>query len=472
MGRASTLLALAVLLFAESGIAAERDLVRWLDNDAAPFVKQQLLEHPRFKGETVMFVILEGNAPATSSNALALALRDNLLDAAVDTPGVTIGWRQGRSDAHHGTENIDCTRDDVDYYIGLEITQQLDDSYAASLRALDVDERSWVTGFGKSWRGELSMSQRRAVRQIAVDETFLGARDVPFATDQGDLLAQHLAHELSCALLRQTGGDYVVSANHDGSPDELGNTIELVSNNIAANAAIELSNDPGATNAAFSGKAHRINDDLVQYWLTVTPNDTDSELSSLSVSAYLLRPDEGSAAMANRHFDEFDGIPRDYVIPARSTVAMPITHRGSLIGDATFAQDAVVFFVENQLHFGLVRVDDTACRQRARAKLVRAGDTIRFPIAYEDARISESIETDEWFVQPVRDTYYAIAVSNERLARQIANHLDSLPLRCGESARRGLTGHTADRWLQELARLTDSAAEHVDWRAVEIKNVL
>ena len=67
---------------------SERDLERWLDRDAIPFIRQQLLEHPRFRGETVMFVVLEDSAPATFSNALSLSLRDRLLDAAVDTPGV------------------------------------------------------------------------------------------------------------------------------------------------------------------------------------------------------------------------------------------------------------------------------------------------------------------------------------------------------------------------------------------------
>ncbi|MFQ5608992.1 MAG: hypothetical protein ACE5F8_01830, partial [Woeseiaceae bacterium] len=76
----------------------ERNLDRWVDVALLPHVRHELLTHPRFKGETVMFVVLDDNSPATETNALALSLRDRLLDAAVDTPGVRIGWRQGRSD--------------------------------------------------------------------------------------------------------------------------------------------------------------------------------------------------------------------------------------------------------------------------------------------------------------------------------------------------------------------------------------
>ena len=473
--RSRLLTGFVLLVIAAHAAAAskERDLEMWLDRDALPFVKQQLLEHPRFRGETVMFVILDDNAPATSSNELALSLRDRLLDAAVDTPGVTIGWRQGPSNAHHGTETIDCTRDDVNYYIGLDISQQLDDSYTVSLRALDLEERSWVSGFGRSWRGHLSMTQRRALRQNKVDDTFLGARDVPFMIGQNDLLARHLAHELSCALLRQTTGEYIISAGPADTPGVsttppvagLDGTIELVSNNVAANSAIELTSNVDLANANITGKAHQIDGSLFQYWLTVTPKGEDSELSSLSVSTYLLRPDA--------HFAESGPEPDpEYAVPLRTTVAMPNTQRGSLIGQRSFADDAVVFFIEHQPHFGLVRLDNGACRDRTRAKIVRAGDPLRFPLVFTHSHNSKTIETDEWYVAPSRDTYYAIAISEERAARRVANHLDQLPIRCGASTRPGLTGQALRQWLNEFSVLAAGSEQHIDWRAIEIEDVL
>jgi hypothetical protein len=453
----------AVLLLAASAnisaAANERDIEKWLAREAVPFVKTALLEHPRFKGETVMFVVLDDNATATTSNELALSLRDRLLDAALDTPGVTIAWRQGRSNAHHGTEAIDCTRDDVDYYIGIELSQQLDNSYSLSLRALDLQERSWISGFGTSWRGSLSMTQRRAYRHDKVDVTFLGARDVPFTSDQNDLLARYLAHELSCALLRETNGDYIIPADLSAdssaeSADRVDNTIELVSNNIAANDAIELTADSRTANAEISGKAHQIDDQLFQYWLTVTPKGTDSELSSLSVSAYVLKPDAR------------------YAVPARTTVAMPGRQRGELIGRSSFSSDAVVFYIQNQPHLGLVRLDSGVCRDRTMAMVVRAGDPIQFPVTYAHSLNSETIDTDEWYVTPIRDTYYAIAISDEKAARRMANHLDSLPIRCGASTRRGLSGQALNEWLDEFAALAAASAQHIDWRAVEIKDLL
>ena len=142
----------------------EKDLDRWVDRDLIPYVQQQLLKHPRFRNETVMFVVLRDNAPASASNALALSVRDRLLAAAVATPGVAVGWQQGRSGNSLESQPQDCKRDDVHYYIGVELTQRLDSSYAVDVRALDLEDRNWVTGFGKHWQGRLSTTQRQAMR--------------------------------------------------------------------------------------------------------------------------------------------------------------------------------------------------------------------------------------------------------------------------------------------------------------------
>ena len=158
----AVIVAQAIPAVAES---REKDLDRWVDRDLIPYVQQQLQKHPRFRNETVMFVVLRDNAPASASNALALSIRDRLLDAAVATPGVAIGWQQGRSGSPVDSAPQDCARDDVHYYVGVELTQKLDSSYAVDVRALDLEDRNWVTGFGRQWQGRLSTTQRQAMRQ-------------------------------------------------------------------------------------------------------------------------------------------------------------------------------------------------------------------------------------------------------------------------------------------------------------------
>ena len=56
------ILILLTLILAQSIPAVaesrEKDLDHWVDRDLIPYVRQQLILHPRFKDETVMFVML------------------------------------------------------------------------------------------------------------------------------------------------------------------------------------------------------------------------------------------------------------------------------------------------------------------------------------------------------------------------------------------------------------------------------
>jgi hypothetical protein len=491
-------LILLTLLVAQSIPAVaesrEKDLDRWVDRNLIPYVRQQLILHPRFKNETVMFVVLDDNSPASTTNALALTIRDRLLAAAVDTPGVEIGWQQGRSGVTLESTPRDCMRDDVHYYIGIELTQRLDGSYAVNVRSLDLEDRNWVTGFGRRWEGRLSTSQRQAMRQERVDETFLGARDVPFTLAQTDLLAAQLAHRLSCTLKKRIEDDYVVSVDLVEPPASgLEGTVELISNNLANRQALTLSTDDSTTNALLSGKAHRIDGMLHQYWVTITPRGENDEIAAVSASAYIVLPTESmrpaepvppnikpvSTSVQPNSTNPPISIPNAGKDALISPLAVVSPGAGADCGFGTCSMletrarvDAIVFFLEHQANHGLVRLADAECRSRTSARIARSGESIRFPIARTSTRERDWAETYEWTLAPELDTYYAVVVTDARLARRIANHMDKLPLRCSEALRAGLENESLQDWLNDFAMLMARAAQHVDWRAIEVRNVL
>ena len=473
----------------------EKDLDRWIDRDLIPYVRQQLLVHPRFKGETVMFVVLDENAPASSTNALALSVRDRLLAAAVATRGVEIGWQQGRGGMALESTPGDCMHDDVHYYIGIELTQKLDGSYALNMRALDLEDRNWVTGFGRRWQGRLSTSQRQAMRQARVDETFLGARDVPFTLAQTDLLAVHLAHQLSCTLKKRVEDDYIVSVDLIEPPAPgLEGTVELISNNLSNRQALTVSADESATNAILSGKAHPIDGVLHQYWVTVTPSRETDEIAALSASAYIVLPEQ----VAPRTTPATE--PVRPTMTAASTpmsvappVSIPNAGKDAFISPLTIIPpptradcgmaacsmletqartDSIVFFLEHQANHGLVRLSDADCRDRTAVRIARSGERVRFPITKTTTSRRNWSETHEWDLAPDLDTYYAIVVTDAGLARKIANHLDQLPMRCTEALRPGLEDDALQAWLSDFAMLTARASNRIDWRAIEVRDVL
>ena len=471
----------------------EKDLDQWLDRELVPYVKQQLMVHPRFKNETVMFVVLEDNAPASTSNELALSLRDRLLEATIDSAGISIGWQQGRSGAALESRPDDCLRDKVHYYVGLELSQNLDSRYSVAVRALDLEDRTWVTGFGKQWNGRLSTIQRQAMRQQSVDVTFLGARDVPFTLEQTDLLAAHLAHQLSCTLKQQMEEEYVVSRNASSQvTDGLNGTVELIGNNLANRHALKLTRDTDKTNAVLSGKAHQIDGVLHQYWLTVTPESGNDDLAALSVSAYVVIPHAKSAPLVaarpprpappaaqkvsyqKSHAITIPNAGKDGVIVPLK-IAAPLSSAECVwpcsMLQARANTDAIVFFLEHQANHGLVRLAGEDCRKRTVARIARTGDTLNFPIARTSTDRNNWTETYEWEVESEMDTFFAVAATDADVARKIANHIDALPIRCSTSLRPGLKGAALKTWLTEFASITAGSREHIDWRAIQVRDI-
>ena len=480
----------------------EKDLDRWMERDLIPHVRQELLMHPRFKGETVMFVVLDDNTPTPVTNALALSLRDRLLDAAINTPGVSVGWQQGRQPAAPAGGRIDCERDAVHYYIGLELEQELDGSYSVAVRALDLEDRSWVSGFGKRWQGELRTSHRQAFRQTRVDRTFQGSRDVPFTLAETDLLARHLAHHLSCAVFRQGSGRYVVGTGEDAPlVAELATAVELASQNLVRHDAVELAADAGQRNARIEGKAHRIDGPLFQYWLTVTPLGDEAGISTLSSSAYVLLPEAPLAGDAESGFAANHGADatRDGTlqVPQRSAQSLlgPLRIAGPAgLADCGLQQnspraayarvdagcslletaperDAILFFLAHQARHGLVRLGGTSCRERTPASIATTGQAVRFPIPRVLGKVG-SAEVADWPLEPEADTYYAIATTDTRTARALANHIDRLPQRCNGTLRPGLEGDALAQWLEDLDRLAERTQAGIDWRGLQVRDIL
>ena len=241
--RISTLVLVTTLLVSSNSLAKPRDADAWVSLTVAPALARELSTHPRFRGESVRVVVFADDRPAARSNAFALSLRDRLANSIFDTPGIRMAAERGTGD------RLDCTRSEVDYFIGLQIAYLGNDDYRIDLRTLDIADRSWVTGFDLTWQGALTQSQRQALDTQRADPWFRGARTAPYETEQSDLLAADLARDLACASLRQTVGEYVVLLQ-PAEEDLLGNTAELVRSNLASLASLQFTDDPArATNA-------------------------------------------------------------------------------------------------------------------------------------------------------------------------------------------------------------------------------
>lgn len=485
----------ALLADAASAATRQPSLATWVTRDLTPYVAEQLSAHPRFRHEPVRFVVMQNGNPQSTSNGLALSLRDELQQSLVDTPGIRIAWQPARSDINRnpGQDGIDCAADEVHYYVGLEVRESGQGEFEVEVRALDLEERSWVSGFGRSWRGAISASQHRAWRRYESDPSFLGDREVPYDDSQADLLAAHLAHELGCALLRQVSGEYVaeLSRPDQRSPDEM---LTLISNNLARYRALQLSPDESQTNSIIETTAHRIDEDLYQYWVTVRPKDASAELPALSASAYAYLPEDFITPTVVPILDSAArSRPNDLI--ASLAIVTPDDSRsceraGShrqharLDTDAYYApnaschaiqavtsSDSVIFFLQHQLNRGLVRLSDRACDRQTHARIARAGEPLDFALPADSYASASWLPAETWQVNPDTDVFYAIAVRDSRAARAVSKKVSELPQRCTASVRAGLAGRELERWLTDFAGLADRWPSQLDWQIIRVKSV-
>ena len=299
-------------------------------------------------------------------------------------------------------------------------------------------------------------------------------------------MAAELGSALRCALMRSVSGDYVIPTTIDAdSEEQLGGPYRNSSqNHLGGISSLSRVNDPATANAALSGSAHRVDGDLFQYWVTLAPLGSDTDLQPLSVSVYARVPTpylSAESAWAESTLERTDTPLFESLSLVRVSTDMPCRTaayraRGAFGHPPCWAlnvrtqEDAVVFVLNHQQNHGLVRLGDDACRAKTAARIVRANEytTIRLPA---DWLRDEWAPEQRWELEPDADTYYAIAVSNEKAARALAAHLDKLPQRCTASLRSGYEGSVLAGWLEQLSATLETWEPHVAWNAIRIKNV-
>jgi hypothetical protein len=452
--RIRLLLLVTVLALAFDAHAKPRDAETWVALNVAPSLVKELSSHPRFQGESIRVVVFEDDRPAASNNAFAMSLRRRLASAIFDTPGIRMAADRSPDD------RLDCTASEADYYIGLQISYLGSNEYRIDLRTLDIADRTWVTGFDLTWQGRLTQSQQQALEEQQSDPWFRGARSAPYDPEQSDLLAASLARDLACASLRQTVGEYVVLLE---SNDEqtTGDTAELVRSNLEALASIQFTDDPALANAVMRGQSHIVDTGLTQYWATIAPVDAISNLPTLTANAYV-------------SFEPAEPDPLESLLSSQSvlTTARLIDSDGTGVAmQVDMKRDAVVFFLNHQKHHGLVRLADRDCRSHPQARVLRADETLSKALPVSNVEPDAAAATGGWTLTPQADTYYAVAVSDSETAHLLARHIQKLPQRCTTAVRFGLRDEALEQWLTQFARIVGEWPEHVDWQAVQVRNV-
>lgn len=490
---AVSFICLAALINDVQAGSRDVDLDTWVNRDLKPYVRQQISSLPRFRNESLRFVVMLDDSPQSEGSALAIELRDSLRDMASDITGIRVVWQadQPGTGLIAGHANLDCTKNEADYFIGVELRETEGGQINITVRALDIEERTWVAGFNRSWQGSINSHQRRQLRQFISDPSFRGERNSPWDDSETDLMAAHLAYELGCNLLGQTAGEYIVAdTGISGDVDPTKALVELVSNNLAGSRALQFSAE--SANAVIEGKAHHIDDDLFQYWVTISPTNGDGELATLSADAYVRIPDKYKAASLVPEAIYALPVNDNGVLSSFGVVRLQEQQRcisnNSVFSSASnsnfrygaadcFAlqvraeENAVVFFLNHQLNYGLVRLANEDCTRQSQARVARNGENLRFPLPLDSLQSGEWSSATDWSLNPSRDTYYVIASTDTKAARAISRHIGKLPKRCSASVRAGLEGKALRTWLEELDAIAMHWESAIDWQSIRVKDV-
>ena len=434
----------------------------WVDIELAPYVAQQLGQHPRFKGEPVIIVRLDGDDIQPDIDGLTRSIRDQVMDSLLKTPGVHVPWQpqQQQAQHHRSLEQMQCGRlRDASYFIGIEIVRTANEQFRVAVRALDVQAGAWVSGFTHHWSGSLTASELRALQVRRTDESLRGLRVLPFSAGQPDLAATYLANNLSC-LLRQRDVDDLrikVETRPSDTP-QLRTLLGLIGNNLSRYREVQVTDSSRQANFVLRGETHMIQADLYQVWVILHPSDSGVHLAGMDTATYIRIPpansSPGKRRVASESRNSKPSIARMELVRHSNGSAYRDACRDAQGACPVLEVDVVqadeVFVIAHGTKDGISQLSG-ACDETASAAAHPGRHLYRFP----EARFT----TSDW------PTVYAIAISGAVPVQQLRQLLQKLPDACSTAA--GLQTDVAGReqWLQRLDGAIAANREQLVWMA-------
>ncbi len=452
-----------------SVLQKDSSLQHWIDSELAPYLAEELAQHPRFKGEPIVLVQLDGADVQPDIDGLTRTLRNQLMDRLLAEPGVILPLQpQQQAPQHHRRiDRVQCGRTrDASHYIGIEITRSANAKHRVAVRALDVQAGEWVSGFGKHWTGRLTASEEQALRERRRDESLRGLRVLPFGSAHPDLAATYLANNLSC-LLRQRDEDSLVLYVEPLQSDQprLRTLLSLIGNNLSRYREVRVTDRKEEATFLLRGEAYEIHSGLYQVWVVLRPEHSGEHLSGMDTATWVsLQSGSQQPVVESSVESKYE--------PNPAIASLQLVHRknrrqgcarrragrrddlGCPALELTVENTEGVFVLVHDVIDGISRLSSGRCIEDRQAT-IGAPSTLRY--AFPAERFAEA----GW------PTVYAIAVSDLQLAKRFDSHLQRLPDACGSIA--GLrTDGAMSAWLDTLDRLIADNGDHTAWAARRI----
>ncbi len=493
----------------KGGVGPKADalsLDHWLEDTLIPYLLQQFGQHPRFKGQPILLVSMHGDNVQSHIDELTDHIREKIVDSLVRARGPNLYWRPAiRPYKHHQRlADISCSNSrKIHYYIGIDcrLTNLAQNLYV-KVRALNLTEHKWVSGFGRSWEGKPTANQLAALKRDHPDEYLRGLRPLPFPHRQPDLLALYLARNLSCLLQQGETDDLVVHVEDTSAntPYFFQTALKLVGNYLARFREVEVTDDPNQANITVIAAIHAIHKNMYQIWISARDRRGKKHLPGVETEAYVVI-DSPKQQMAVDIYPErsHESAPilkhekRPLAIISSFDLITPVnpegcateapwqagsrritTHERLAAGECLAVEmrlsaPAYIFLVGQDPAGDLTRMFPSNCPDfQSIDAFILSEKPFQFPPHFDPgARVLE-LEGP-----PGMERVYAIAITAPDLANQFGYQLDQLQGLCqpGRSFPDTLLGgnhwqshERINRWQQYLKHLAGQHPEKVQWR--------
>ena len=484
----------------------ELSLDKWLEDTLIPYLVQQFGQHPRFKGQPILLVRMHSDNVEPRIDELTDHIREKIIDSLVREPGLDLYWRPATPPHKHHRSLADISCGDylkIHYYIGIDCRlTTVDQNLVVKVRALNLAEDKWVSGFGRSWKGKPTPGQLAALKREHPDEYLRGLRPLPFSNRQPDLLAVYLAHNLSCLLQQGEADDLVVyvadtSAN---TPDFFKTTLKLVGNYLARFREVAVTDDPNQANVTVVSAIHSIHKNMYQIWVSARDRRGKKYLPGAETEAYVLIESDQQQMMADMHKEKlhasapilkqeaqplalissFDLItPDSQEVCATDTPWQAGSHRlnslehlptgGCLAVEMRLSSPAYIFLVGQDATGDLTRMFPSNCPGfQTIDAFIQPNKLFQFPPLFDsEARVLGLAGP------PGMERVYAVAITAPDLANRFGYQLDELQGLCqpGKSFPEKLSAggrwrshERINQWEGYLNHLATQYPERVQWR--------
>ena len=485
----------------------------WLEKTLIPYLVQQFEQHPRFKGQPVLLVRMQGENVTPHIDDLTAQIRQKITDALLKRPGLDLAWRPAFQPWKHyrSLEDVSCgNSNDVRYYVGIDAGRSRENrKLYVKVRALNLVEQKWVSGFGKNWQGTPTLKQSEALARERPDEYLRGLRPLPFSDRQPDMLATYLARNLSCLLRQGEADDLVVHVESPApdTPDMLKTTLKLVGKYLTRFREVEVTADPDQANVTVVSAIHTIDHKLHQFWISARQRHGEKYLPGAETEAYVMisTPTDMAIAGANQVISpesmpllqnvstkpEIIGsfgllTPRNHKFCATEKPWMSgiqrLSPHGSLPAGSCVAVEieitttAYVFLVAQDARGELTRIFPSACPALAqRSGRLQPGELFQFP-SLSDLQAGVL----ELGGSPGTERIYAIAVTSSKLATTFADRIDKIQSLCrpGRQFPDMLAANSFQQprrriqnWQNYLKQLSRHYPGQLEWREFSFRHI-